>query len=129
MANPGPETKLIKKMRDAGTSRYGARLVTVKYHGSQFGEAGVSDLLCVLDGVFVAAEVKAPESYGGSVERALEEGPTVKQRLFIARVRAAGGVAGVAADVDGFMRLLLDAEDESRERAENNFEAEREQWT
>lgn len=109
MTKQGPETRLIKRMRDAGREHYGTRLVTVKYHGSQFGEAGVSDLLCVLSGVFVACEVKAPESYGGSIERALEKGPTVKQRLFLERVEEAGGVAGFAADVDGFMALLRQA--------------------
>lgn len=110
MGKSGPETRLIKKMRDAGFAKYGDRLVTVKYHGSQFGEAGVSDLLCVLDGVFIACEVKAPETYGNSVERALEAGPTVKQRLFITRVQAAGGVGGTAADIEGFMFLLALAE-------------------
>lgn len=110
MGKPGPETKLIKKMRDAGRDEYGTRLVTIKYHGSQFGEAGVSDLLCVLDGVFVACEVKAPESYGGSVERALDEGPTLKQRAFGARVVAAGGIFAVCADVPGFLETLAFAE-------------------
>lgn len=110
MGKPGPETKLIKKMRDAGRDKYGARLVTVKYHGDMMGEAGVSDLLCVLDGVFVACEVKAPESYKvkgqPDVEKALRLGPTVKQRLFVDRVLAADGVAGFAADVEGFMVML-----------------------
>lgn len=108
MGKPGPETKLVKKMRDAGKAEYGDSLVTVKYHGSAYSEAGVSDLLCVLFGVFVACEVKAPESYGGSVERALAEGPTVKQRAFLARVKQAGGVAGVAATVEQFMDLLAE---------------------
>lgn len=110
MAKKGPETALIKKMRDAGRDQYGSRLVTIKYHGSQFGEAGVSDLLCCLDGVFVACEVKAPESYmvkgKPSVEKALREGPTVKQRAFVDRVNRTGGIAGFAASVEGFMALL-----------------------
>lgn len=106
MGREGPETKLIKKQRDAGRDKYGDRLVTVKYHGSQFGEAGVSDLLCVLDGVFIANEVKAPETYGKSVEKALLKGPTVKQRLFVGRVLAAGGCGGFTADVEGFMVML-----------------------
>lgn len=104
----GPETKLVKKMRDAGAAEYGSRFVSIKYHGSQFGEAGVSDLLCCLDGVFVACEVKAPESYGGSVERAYTEGPTPKQKAFLIRIQNAGGIAGVAATVDDFMALLAD---------------------
>lgn len=118
MGKPGPETKLVKKMRDAGKAEYGPRLVTVKYHGSQFGEAGVSDLLCVLDGVFVAVEVKSPEAsehkratVEASIEHALREGPTVKQRAFVARVLAAGGCAGFAATVEQFIEILEHAEE------------------
>lgn len=114
MSKSGPEAALIKKMRDAGQAEYGDRLVTVKYHGSQYGEAGVSDLLCVLDGVFIACEVKAPESYSvkgqPSVEKALSEGPTIKQRAFVARVVKAGGVGGFAASVEQFMEMLYCAE-------------------
>lgn len=106
----GPEARLVKKMREAGKEMYGERLVTIKYHGSQYSEAGVSDLLCVLDGVFVACEVKAPESYGGSVDKAVQTGPTLKQRAFMARVVAAGGVGGFAASVEQFMDLLAEAE-------------------
>lgn len=115
MGREGPETKLIKKMREAGTKKYGKRLRTVKYHGSQFGESGVSDLLCCLDGVFVAAEVKAPENYKvkgqPNVEKAEAEGATLKQRLYIDDIVAAGGCGGVVASVEHFMNLLAVAEE------------------
>lgn len=111
MSKPGPEARLVKKMRDAGKEKYGTRLVTIKYHGSQFGEAGVSDLLCVLDGVFIAVEVKAPENYGGSVEKAIEKGPTIKQMVFGDRVTRAGGIFAVCADVPGFLETLARAQD------------------
>lgn len=110
MSKSGPETKLVKKMREAGAQKYGPRLVTVKYHGSPYSEAGVSDLLCVLDGVFVACEVKAPESYGGSVERAVLEGTTLKQDAFLDRVIRAGGIATVVASVEQFLETLATAE-------------------
>lgn len=109
MGKPGPETKLVKKMRDAGKAEWGDRLVTVKYHGSAYSEAGVSDLLCVIDGTFVACEVKAPESYGNSVERALAEGPTVKQMAFLRKVDAAGGLGAVVATVAQFLEVLYNA--------------------
>lgn len=116
----GPETKLVAKMRDAGAKAYGSRLVTVKYHGSPYSEAGVSDLLNVLDGVFVACEVKAPESYPvkgvPSVERALAEGPTVKQRAFVERVIAAGGIGAFVATVEQFLETLRRAEALAAER-------------
>lgn len=115
MGRPGPETRLVKKMREAGAAEYGRRLVTVKYHGDEYGESGVSDLLSCLDGVFIACEVKAPESYPvkgkPSVERALLEGPTAKQKAFLFRVQKAGGVVGVAASVEQYMEILLCAAD------------------
>jgi hypothetical protein len=91
----GPEAKLIKKMRDAGRAEYGERLVITKYHGSQFGEAGVSDLLCCLDGVFVAVEAKVPT---GKV--------TVKQQAYGQRIMRAGGVFAVCRTVEEFMDAL-----------------------
>lgn len=110
MARSGPENALVKKMRTAATKKYGDRFVSVKYHGGQMGEAGVSDLLCCLDGIFVACEVKAPENYGNSVELAEEKGATLKQRLFIQRIANAGGVAAVVASVEHFLDILEYAE-------------------
>lgn len=117
MGKPGPETKLVAKMRKAGEAKYGKRLRVVKYHGSQFGEAGVSDLLCCLDGVFIACEVKSPEApthkratLQASIEHALTKGPTVKQRLYVADVLEAGGVAGFAATVEQYMVMLACAD-------------------
>lgn len=109
MSKQGPEAKLIAKMRKAGEAEYGGRLVVIKYHGSQFSEAGVSDLLCCIDGMFVAVEVKAPESYGGSVERALAEGPTIKQMAFGSRIKQTGGVFAVVATVEQFTEVLWNA--------------------
>jgi len=110
MAKSGPETRLLDKMRKAAQAKYGERLVQVKYHGNAYSQSGVSDMLNCLDGVFVAIEVKAPESYGGSVEKALADGPTVKQRSFVRKVVAAGGVGGFAATVDQYMAILKEAE-------------------
>lgn len=116
MGRPGPESRLVDKMRKAGQAAYGDRFVVIKYHGSAYTQAGVSDLLICLDGVFVAVEVKAPDNYGGSVERAVEQGPTVKQRAFIERVAQAGGVSGAVASVEGFMFLLGLAAIKAREQ-------------
>lgn len=109
MARQGPETKLVAKMRKAAAEFYGEHLVQVKYHGDQYAKAGVSDLLCVLDGVFVAVEVKTPESYGKSVERALVKGPSTLQRAFVGHVLEAGGCAGFAATVEQYMEILAHA--------------------
>lgn len=110
MGRPGPETRLVEKMRKAALAKYGDRLEQINYHGSAYSQGGVSDLLCCLDGVFVACEVKAPESYPvkgkPSIEKALAEGPSVRQRAFVARVIAAGGTAGFAASVEQYMEIL-----------------------
>lgn len=116
MGKAGPETRLVKKMRDAGRDKYGDRLVTIKYHGDAFSEAGVSDLLVCLDGVFIACEVKAPESYGGSVLKAESTGATMKQKAFGARIEAAGGLFDVCASVENFLSLL----DRAEKKARNN---------
>lgn len=110
MGRPGPETRLIARARKKAFETYGKRLIWIKHHGSQFARAGVSDLICSLDGVFVAIEMKAPESYGDNVERALEQGPTVKQRAFVADVIESGGVAGFAATVEQTMAIFAEAE-------------------
>lgn len=113
----GPETALVAKMRDDGRKAYGHRLVTVKYHGDMMGEAGVSDLLCVLDGVFIACEVKSPlsakyrrKTMEASIQAALDKGPTLKQRAFVARVLQASGCGGFAATREQFMEQLACAE-------------------
>ena len=116
MGREGPETRLINRARKKATERYGARLVWIKHHGSQFARAGVSDLICCLDGVFVAIEVKAPESYGGSVERALEQGPTVKQRSFVAGVVESGGVAGFAATEEQILAFFEEADQRKKKK-------------
>lgn len=117
MARQSPETTLVLKMRKAGRAKYGDRLVDIKYHGDAMSEAGVSDTLHCLDGVFVAIEVKSPESSShkrktveASIAHALEHGPTVKQRLFVARVLAAGGCAGFAATVEQYLDILAHAQ-------------------
>lgn len=97
----GPEALLIKKAREAGQKKYGSRLVIIKYHGSQFGEAGVSDLLCCLDGVFVAIEMKAPGKKNTT---------TLKQEAFMLRVRTAGGITAVCDSVEEFLETLTLAE-------------------
>lgn len=100
---PGPETRLLNKMRAAGKEEFGTRLVTVKYHGSEYGEAGVSDLLCCLDGAFIAVEVKHPDTKHGKA------GPTLKQQAFGNRIERAGGVFAVCYSVEEFLETLREA--------------------
>ena len=97
MARSGPETRLLNAARKAAQAKYGDRLVMVKYHGSEFSEAGVSDLLCCIDGKFLAAEFKAPDG---------KHPLTVKQRAFGRRVVEAGGQFAVVRSVEEFLDVL-----------------------
>lgn len=114
----GPETALALKMRKEGIARYGARFRPVKYVGCLGAETGVSDLLVCMDGLFVACEVKSPESsthkrktLQASIEHALTVGPTAKQRIYVDEILASGGCAGFAATVEQFMAMLEHAAD------------------
>ena len=62
----------------------------VKIHGSAYMPAGTPDLLCCVNGKFVAIEVKKPT--GGVVSEL--------QKLKIKQIRNAGGIAFVANGLD-----------------------------
>ena len=105
-------------MRKAALAKYGARFRSVKYVGCLGAETGVSDMLSSMDGLFVACEVKSPDSsthkrstVEASIIHALTKGPTVKQRLFVDEILASGGCAGFAATVEQFMEMLEHAAD------------------
>lgn len=96
----GPETALGIQMRAAAKKVYGSSLVVVKYHGNGFSEAGVSDFLCCLRGMFVAIEIKSPKTKYGRA------GATVKQKAFGARIEKAGGIFAVCDSVPSFLACL-----------------------
>lgn len=62
----------------------------VKIHGSTYMPAGTADLLCCVNGSFVAIEVKKPK--GGVVSEL--------QKFKIKEVQNAGGIAFVANGLD-----------------------------
>lgn len=62
----------------------------VKQHGSQYGRAGVPDLLVCYQGRFYGFEVKKP--IGGVVSKL--------QRIEIDRIKESGGVACVVTSVE-----------------------------
>lgn len=106
MGKPGPETRLSLKCKKDAKEEYSTRLVIIKYHGDESSEAGVSDFLGTLDGKFFAIEMKAPETYNGNVERAIKKGPTLKQRIFLMRVRKSGGCWAVCATREQFLETM-----------------------
>lgn len=75
----------------AGLAQFGDRKVLM-------GAVGTSDRTCCIQGKFVAIEIKS--AVGKTTER---------QEAYLARVRAAGGVAIVARSVDDVQAALADA--------------------
>lgn len=68
---------------------------TVKIHGDQYQPSGVPDLLCCVEGRFVAFEVKRPG-----------EEPTPLQLYTIGEIRQAGGIAEVVESLEDCLRVL-----------------------
>lgn len=76
----------------------------LKIHGGQYQESGIPDLLVCVDGLEVGIEVKhwkPGESYNHALDRT-----TLKQRIHIRRIIEAGGMAGVAMDVEPALYLI-----------------------
>lgn len=95
---------MVDRAMAAAKKAYGERLVMVRYPKGPFMQAGVSDLLCCLDGVFIAAEAKAPDedTYNGKNTH----GVTVKQEAFLNRVGRAGGIFAVFRSEAEFLEIL-----------------------
>lgn len=68
-----------------------------KVHGATSQVTGISDLIGVWHGRFVAIEVKSPTA---------RRGMTPRQQLFQDRVKAAGGIAFEARDLDTVKKRL-----------------------
>lgn len=76
----------------------------LKIHGGQYQESGIPDLLVCVDGLEVGMEVKHQKP-GESRDHALNR-TTLKQRIHIQRIIEAGGMAGVAMDVEPALHLI-----------------------
>lgn len=82
------ENKIKKYLRDKGA-------YCVKYHGNQFSQVGVADLLVCYKGRFLAIEIKN------------ETGKTSPlQDVNIELVRKAGGISFVARSVEDVSKVI-----------------------
>lgn len=82
------ENKIKKYLRDNGA-------YCVKYHGNQFSQVGVADLLVCYKGRFLAIEIKN------------ETGKTSPlQDVNIEQVRNAGGISFVARSVEDVRKVI-----------------------
>lgn len=87
-----PETKLVKKIKDYLSTYNNAMFL--KIHGGPFQQPGISDLIGIIDGRFVAIEVKMPDA---------KRGLTLLQKDFIDKVISCGGVAFCARCIEDVM--------------------------
>jgi len=95
----GPEERLKVRVKKAILDRW-PEAVVVKYHGSRYSEAGVSDLLVCVDGQFVALELKAP----GAKPRG--DSSEALQKVFGMRVTNAGGVFAFVDSVEAALETI-----------------------
>lgn len=82
------ETQLVTRMKKY--IKTVDKTMVIKHHGGPFSQPGVSDLLICWESMFVAIEVKTPESGNG---------PTDLQMKFLLDVIDAGGIAFCATSV------------------------------
>lgn len=66
-----------------------------KTHGNQYSRAGIPDIICCINGLFIAFEVKT-----------LTGNTTVLQDVTIRKITAAGGIAVVVRSVDEVKAVL-----------------------
>ncbi len=72
-----------------------------KQAGGQFGCSGLPDIICCLNGRFVAFEVKRPAGGGQSAGKL-----TKLQEIAIAKIQAAGGVAVMVTSLDEVKEII-----------------------
>ena len=61
MSRTNPETRLQRQIQKVIVKRW-PDAVVYKMHGSEFMEAGIPDLLCCIEGRYIAIEVKHPDT-------------------------------------------------------------------
>jgi hypothetical protein len=89
-----PEGKIKVEIKKYLLAQY-PKALTYFPVANKFSTIGASDILVCINGKFIALEVKTQTNHA-----------TKLQELFIERVIAAGGVAGVVRSVDDVIHLL-----------------------
>lgn len=92
-----PEAKLSRRIMDA------LRLeghFAFKVHGSEYMMAGLPDIICCADGLFIGLETKMPQSRGNVSPR---------QSLVHSQIQNAGGIAHVVCSPQEALIVVRDA--------------------
>jgi hypothetical protein len=102
VATPGPETKLVQKIKAAILARYPGSFVS-KLHGSAYS-SGMPDLLVVVRGVPCFLEVKAPRE--NEADHSILARVTPLQAETLKKLRSAGAVAEACWSVEQALEIL-----------------------
>jgi hypothetical protein len=100
----GPETRLRKRMVKKLQEKYPNGLFT-KIHVSVFANAGIPDLICCVEGLYIGIEIKVPGRKASP-----------NQEFYMSRIRRAGGSAGVATTVEEILQIVDEALKKGRRR-------------
>lgn len=106
MAEPVNETQLVNAITKRVKKVYPGSWV-FKVHGGPMQVTGIPDLLIIVNGLLVAAEVKHQKP-GESLAHARDRA-TPGQRVQIGKINAAGAVAGVVTSADETLALIAQA--------------------
>lgn len=97
------ETGLVAHIWKAVKEKYPSAWL-MKVHGGPMQQAGVPDLLMCVNGMLVGAEAK--DQKPGESEEHARERATPLQRIQIAQINAAGGIAGVVLTPEEALDLI-----------------------
>ena len=89
------ESVIVKQIKEHLQKKYQAQCF--KHHGGIYSEAGVADLICVIQSRFCAFECKRPGKKATPI-----------QLLWMERYRQAGAIVGVVDSIESVDKLLLD---------------------
>lgn len=113
MTRAGPETRLDHRIVKAVLAEYPGSWV-LKVHGGPYQTEGVPDLLFCVHGLLVGMEVKCQGP--GESEAHARERTTLTQRVQIARINKAGGIAAtVLSPAEGLALVARGLEKRRRE--------------
>ena len=84
VARQQPENRLAKRIKVALEGTVGGLWLTI--HGSSYQQAGIPDLIVLVEGMFFGLEVKMPDK---------RDNTTKLQDHFLTTIRQEGGIAAV----------------------------------
>lgn len=102
-----PESRLQRRIQDHLRDKFPGVFV-FKVHGGPYMAAGLPDLICCVDGLFIGLEVKLPIA---------KSKPSEIQIQTLKEIRAAGGAAQVVRSPAEAEAVVLEAKEASKNRA------------